>query len=108
MHTTLTFLPCPLPYLRCTLAGDGAAAPGGGNRGGGIGGILGWVARQFVNQAKAVPLLRWPQFGFFSARTWINTIVDSTIVLLCLGVFVVILGVADQLAIIFFRAIQRV
>jgi hypothetical protein len=56
-------------------AGGGAVAPDGsdgsdgqGEIGGGGGGILGWLARQFVNQAKCIPLLRWPLAGFLTPR----------------------------------------
>ena len=49
-------------------------APQGG---GGSGGILGWLSRQFVNQLKAIPLLRWPRHGFFSPKTFATTLIDS-------------------------------
>lgn len=97
--------PRPLVYHR-TLADGGAVSPDGDKRREASGGgILGWLARQFTNQAKCVPLLRWPQYGFFNPKTWFNTVADSVVILLCLVAFVFVLAAADKLAIMIYRVL---
>ena len=72
---------------------------------GGVGsGILGWLSRQFVNQLKAIPLLRWPRHGFFSPKTWTTTLKDAIIVMFSLVFFVLVLGLAaDYVALKIFK-----
>ena len=82
-----------------TGAGGGAMAP----KGGGGSGILGWLSRQFVNQLKAIPLLRWPRHGFFSPKTWTTTLKDAIIVMFSLVFFVLVLGLADYVALKIFK-----
>ena len=66
--------------------------------GGGRSGILRWIARQLTNQAKAIPLLRWPTYGIFNHRTWIALAVDSVIVTVALVALTAIMGGADIMA----------
>jgi hypothetical protein len=82
-----------------TGAGGGAMAPQGGDGSG----ILGWLSRQFVNQLKAIPLLRWPRHGFFSPKTWTTTLKDAIIVMFSLVFFVLVLGLADYVALKIFK-----
>ena len=77
-------------------------APQGG---GGSGGILGWLSRQFVNQLKAIPLLRWPRHGFFSPKTFATTLIDAIIVMFSLVFFVLVLGDADYIALKIFKVL---
>lgn len=66
--------------------------------GGGRSGILRWIARQLTNQAKAIPLLRWPTYGIFNHRTWVALAVDSVIVTVALVALTAIMGGADIMA----------
>lgn len=77
-------------------------APQGGD---GSGGILGWLSRQFVNQLKAIPLLRWPRHGFFSPKTFATTLIDAIIVMFSLVFFVLVLGAADYIALKIFKVL---
>ena len=72
-------------------------------QGGGGSGILRWLSRQFVNQLKAIPLLRWPRHGFFSPKTWTTTLKDAIIVMFSLVFFVLVLGLADYVALKIFK-----
>ena len=66
--------------------------------GGGRSGILRWITRQLTNQAKAIPLLRWPTYGIFNHRTWVALAVDSVIVTVALVALTAIMGGADIMA----------
>ena len=66
--------------------------------GGGRSSILRWIARQLANQAKAIPLLRWPTYGIFNHRTWVALVVDSVIVTVAIVALTAIMGGADVMA----------
>lgn len=68
------------------------ASGDGGNRGTTGRGIIDWLARQFVNQAKCISFLRFPDFCFFDPRTWFNAIVESVVVLVCTLTFLLAIG----------------
>ena len=66
--------------------------------GGGRSSTLRWIARQLANQAKAIPLLRWPTYGIFNHRTWVALVVDSVIVTVAIVALTAIMGGADVMA----------
>ena len=61
--------------------------------------------RAFVNQLKAIPLLRWPRHGFFSPKTFATTLIDAIIVMFSLVFFVLVLGAADYIALKIFKVL---
>lgn len=78
---------------------SGDRAPEGGP------GVLPWIARQLSYQKKCIPLLRWPKRGFFDARTWMDLMFDSVVVVLGLCAFVALLGYSDLVAAAIYRLV---